>query len=149
MAKSRNRRRRDTNDIANRRLTVFDSLSNLVRRVEQRSPSLRIYEDRRFWHPEGDYAPVGVFRQRSARRLIEAAPTRRRTDGTTGVGKSFRGFRPPVIRAFAKPDEVLVCVRRSTRREVLHALGRTGRGSGAKKMPRLTWRSKISCRRRK
>lgn len=44
---------------------------------------------------------------------------------------------------FSLPKETTVCVRRGVRREVLHAMGRTGKGSG--KPRRFTSTSKIKC----
>lgn len=46
--------------------------------------------------------------------------------------------------AFSDPLTVTECVRRRVRREVLHALKKTGRGSGGGKK-RRTWRSMIKC----
>jgi len=43
----------------------------------------------------------------------------------------------------ARPDKVGICVRRKERREVLHALNRTGKGARAKR--RLTDTSKFHC----
>jgi len=140
MAKRRNRR--DDSSIANRRLPEVEYTP---RRSQLKTPNLRIYEDRRQWHPEGIDAPAGVLRQRSARRLVETKSSERRLPAA-----SRRSFAPRMsspITAFAEPREVLVCVRRSQRREVLHALKRTGSGTSSKK-PKLTWRSKISCRRK-
>lgn len=140
MAKRRNRR--DDSSIANRRLPEVEYTK---RRSQLNTPNLRIYEDRRLWHPEGINAPAGVLRQRSARVFVEATTPQRRTPAASRRGFSPRMSSP--ITAFTEPKEVLVCVRRSQRREVLHALKRTGAGTSSKK-PKLTWRSKISCRRK-
>jgi len=44
---------------------------------------------------------------------------------------------------FTRPDTALLCLRRQTRKEVLHALKRTRRGSGGSK--KWTWKSKERC----
>lgn len=44
-----------------------------------------------------------------------------------------------------QPNPTLVCVRRSQRKEVLHALKKTG-GRGARRKPRRNWTSAISCK---
>lgn len=41
------------------------------------------------------------------------------------------------------PDKALICVRRKARREVLHALRRTGKGAGSKR--RYTFASEYHC----
>lgn len=47
--------------------------------------------------------------------------------------------------SFADPARIVACVRRKRRAEVLHALNKTGRGSGSGKK-RRTYSSDISCR---
>lgn len=54
----------------------------------------------------------------------------------------WRGSLAPV--QFRAPNQVIVCVRRKTRREVLHALNLTGRGSGGGRRRRNVW-SSIGC----
>lgn len=52
-------------------------------------------------------------------------------------------FSPTV--SFVDPKRVVVCVRRKTRAEVLHAKKKTGRGS-RRKSPKRNWYSSISCK---
>lgn len=46
--------------------------------------------------------------------------------------------------SFRVPDQVALCVRRKQRKEVLHAMAKTGRGY--RKKPHYNFWSKISCR---
>lgn len=85
---------------------------------------LSLYEDRRSFHPLRSVRPAGVVSRRSQRRLIETST--------------------PSTLTFASPRKVLVCVRRKTRRQVLHALNRTGRGARSKKHQNNF--SRVSCR---
>lgn len=94
------------------------------------------YEDRRNWRPE-------------------PAPVRAAT--LFSVGITTRNKRPPPARPyklqsgtlatlkFREPDKVPVCVRRKIRAQVLHALGKTGRGRGGGKK-HYNAQSSISCR---
>lgn len=47
-------------------------------------------------------------------------------------------------RAFDDPARVVICKRRQRRREIMFALKKTGKGSGAKKR-RINERSKVRC----
>lgn len=91
---------------------------------------LQVFEDRRLFHPLGKNRPAASF-QRSRHRL-QVSPSSWRFKLSVPVG----------IR-FARPKEVLVCVRRRMRRAVLHALGIAGSGAMAK--PTYNWTSAISC----
>lgn len=91
--------------------------------VPVRSTPWQEYEDRRRYHPEGRYRPPAAA-IRDARRLI-AGPAH-----TIG---------------FKQPNRVLLCQRRHQRREVLHALQRTGKGSRARTRRRSYW-SDVSCK---
>lgn len=46
---------------------------------------------------------------------------------------------------YADSLHTLVCVRRGVRREVLHALKKTGRGGGRHRLPHWHWHSHIDC----
>lgn len=96
---------------------------------------LTSFEDRRSYHPEGDFRPARGFRL-----------FRHRVNVPSRARFSPQKFLSPSATVFNAPQEVLVCVRRSVRREVLHALGRTGKvGQGR---PHRNWLSSVSCRRR-
>lgn len=78
-----------------------------------------------------------------------------RDDGTVaGYGPVHVRSRMLPVRAqvrlsFHQPERTLVCVRRQTRRRVLHALQKIGRGRGTKKPKRARWTAKsyIRCKR--
>ncbi|UOF79228.1 hypothetical protein [Microviridae sp.] len=125
MAKSRSRTRseglRETPAFANRRLTA---LTYTIRPANL----LQAIEDRREFHPERAARPARSF-SRSVHTL--AAP-------------AGRPGRVPVGVTFENPTKVLVCVRRKSRREVLFAMGRTGRGSARGRRRRSEY-SDIQC----
>lgn len=87
--------------------------------VRQRT-FLQEVEDRRVWHPLRERAPAGVFSRREERRLVER--DRRSSDPF-----------PSLRLGFAVPEKVAVCVRRKTRREVIHALNKAGGGVSRKR----------------
>lgn len=152
MAKS-NRRRRDNNTIANRRLPPTNY--KLSRDDARRQLSfdffrdMRPIEDRRTWHPEGPARPARSFRQ-ARHRLVWTNPVRKSlpnfSSDPVNVFRSLWRSVPYAI-GFENPDSVLVCARRRIREQVLHAFRKTGR-RGQKK-PRFSFYSKISCKRRK
>lgn len=109
----------------NQPLLPFDSLP---------FTELTTVEDRRTFHPRGEVREARSFRTphhqlvyRPAAPVIMGHPNR-----------------IPQSVAFHAPREVLVCVRRKTRKEVLHAFNKTGK-SGQKR-PRRNHYSSISCK---
>lgn len=91
---------------------------------------LRLVEDRR------TFSPVRVAPSRTPRqvaRVLMAAPSSR----SSSLGKQVLVFRIPKSTA--------VCVRRSVRKEVIHALGRAGTKV---RRPKRNAMSSISCRRK-
>jgi len=100
-----------------------------------RSPvlsSLGEWEDRRAFNANSPLRNHITFRSRSSADIVANKPT------------PVRQVSRP---AFRDPQDVVVCVRRKQRKEILHALGRTGRGA-RRARPRLTASSHISCRRK-
>ncbi|AZL83019.1 hypothetical protein [Apis mellifera associated microvirus 41] len=98
------------------------------------SPSfLASYEDRRLYHPDRSMRPVVSFVKSAARVVARQRPSFRQPSQTKA------------ILAFADPSRVLVCLRRSIRREVLHA--KRIAGSGGMRRPRRNALSSISCSR--
>lgn len=85
-------------------------------------------EDRRQYHPAGQYRPAS-----SPRKAV--APTSIAKRSAMSVGHPYR--------VFNAPSHVAICVRRKVRDEVLHALGKTGRGSGRPRR-RTQW-SNVKC----
>lgn len=115
-----------------------DPLRALVQRQAIRLPpvlplsSYKIPADRREWHPEGKFRPAGTISRRDqARIVVKSAPARTRNDISNRVG-------------FAVPKKVSVCVRRKQRKEVIHALRLTGKGSRSPRRIR-DWYSDIDC----
>lgn len=99
-------------------------------------------EDRRFWHPAKARLSMPFPRQYH-RQDGQVALQDRRIQLYRGVP----GLLPHLRLQFREPKQTLVCIRRQARRQVLFALRRTGRGSGAAKRPRWTTESFIQCRR--
>lgn len=98
-------------------------------------PKLTPIEDRRTFHPFGETRPARSF-LRSHPKLIARTPT------PSMLIRSPDLVTPGV--AFQAPRDVLVCVRRKRRKEVLHALNHTGK-SGQKRPRRNFW-SEVSCK---
>lgn len=132
-------RQRDTNDISSHPHTTIHITPKLLPalrlrpaidtvRAIKRSHLNQSLEDRRRHHPLGVHAPPAVKHHRGARRIVA-------TPGA--LSRSLQRFKLPL--------QVMVCLRRKARREVLHALHRTGKG-GARKNRRRNEYSDISCK---
>lgn len=107
-----------------REFLVLDELAKPARRAfypsETTLPDLRLFEDRRTWKP--GYAPPSRLEGRRLDSgvvpLFHITPARKNAPGAVlGVPRAI---------AFAKPEQVAVCIRRERRREVLHAHGVAG-----------------------
>ena len=149
MAKNNKNRRRDVSTIANPRLPPVNN--RYVTRLPQ-SPllKLRLFEDRRRWHPEGKYAPARSFSRSRHRLKVGEAPETVRRSGQTSRRDTRYAPKlryPSATIGFTAPSSVLVCVRRNMRRQVLHALRKTGKVG--QRRPRRSWYSSISCKRRR
>lgn len=120
------------------------------------SPSPLILEDRRTWHPEGDYRPSeSLFR--ADHHVVEVFPADEPAvrPGRSQRPSTVRQIRPntrsrPRMRGkprfkYQHPKGVAVCVRRHQRKEVLFALKRTGKGARARR--RRNYQSEVSCSR--
>lgn len=127
---------RDVIAIANRSPLLPRSLTfrPLVSPVD-----LTVFEDRRTFHPERDQRPARSF-SKALHRLVVKEPLRN-PDRFASL-RAFPASIPTRI-GFEDPKRVLICVRRKRRKEVLHALKKTGRGG--QKKPRRSWYSSISC----
>ena len=133
-------RRKSKNHYSNNsRGRVFPT-SNPNRRLPlervTRSPSyLQKLEDRRTFHPEKNYRPLSHVR--NAAKLI-------------AVDRTYSNNKRPIPShtkariAFADPKRIALCIRRQKRKEVLHALNKTGK-IGQKKPQRNEY-SSISCK---
>lgn len=130
MARRGRRSERDTVDIANpllERRNALTSVDELLRAYEAFDTSLMELEDGRQWHPLREDRPAQSVRR--ADRMF--------TDSVV----AFDDRRPS--RRFAHPPGVAVCIRRKTRREVLHALRKTGGGGSRKR--KYNWKSFVKC----
>ena len=92
-------------------------------------------EDRRTFHPELYKRPARSFF--NSTHTIVARPLTQR------MLKKGKNYISPGL-AFQAPENVLVCHRRKTRTEVLHALGKGGRTG--QKTPRRNHYSNVSCK---
>ena len=129
---SRSRRnRRDNVSIANRRLPYF---SSSPRSMSQ----LSLIEDRRVYNPLGSLSPARSI-SRNTHALV--VPNDRVSPSRSRSNRSF--LSPPSFVGFQAPKKVLVCVRRQRRKEVLHALKKTGRVG--QRRPRFSDYSSIKC----
>ena len=97
---------------------------------------LRQIEDRRLHHPERFDRPALNFRGMPAPVVVGRSSAKRSTKPVTWPSHVIR---------FEVPKDVLTCVRRSRRRQVMFATKKTG--AGAKSPRRFSWRSKLSCKR--
>lgn len=114
---------------------AFSPPRTLTPRVVQVRPvaDLRQVEDRRAYHPLGPMRPPKAWSGHAV------TPVKPKT-----THKKFQRQLPFGLQ-FAAPKETLVCVRRKRRKEVLHALKKTGKGAGRRKKPRRNFYSWISC----
>lgn len=135
--KSRNRsqRRRVTTANTNRRLPTLSLDSIRIGHQFDLEDFLPV-EDRRVFHPEGDLAPPRTTRGTTSR-LVVAEPAR-----SLPSKDMFAHLRVPSGVQFEQPD-VLICVRRQQRKEVLHATNKAGKRG--QKSPRRSAFSDIKC----
>lgn len=109
-------------------LSYVDAHRQWQRHMAEKIDNLREVEDRREYHPlETQRAPRTVH-HRDARRLV-AVPSLH--------------FSP--FNKFNVPEQVIRCIRRKIRREVMHALKLRGKGSGKRHRKRDEW-SDVHCR---
>lgn len=103
----------------------LDNYSSSVRSLDTQ------VEDRRTYTPAGRSARPPAS---SRRHLAKTKPTK------------LTAFAQQAIQTFAHPKSVLICLRRKMREEVLHALGKSGKGSRFQKKPKYNQHSNIRCR---
>lgn len=148
MARGRSiRGRRDDFSISNRRLP---SLPVRIRPASPKTYHRRLieYEDRRLYNPLQKAASPVSFQNR---RVYYTPVQRQRTRSPLSVqdGMALQSQiawgSVPVRLGFQRPESVVVCARRSIRKQVMHALGHAGKGG--QKKPVFNELSKISCRR--
>lgn len=88
--------------------------------------ALRDIEDRRTYHPQGKQRPARSIDKPTHRLVMPVHPK------APAQNKRTQAPRMPHTVQFAAPKKVLVCIRRKTRKEVLHALNKTGKGARAR-----------------
>lgn len=132
--RSKFRRTRDTTVIANQRLRSTNSQIDL-------EDFLRSIEDRREFHPDGPSRSARSFNSDRHRLVVPAREPVHR-DNFDHMSSTLYAA-PPAAVGFENSDKVIVCVRRGIRKEVLHALGKTGKGG--QKRPRRSEYSDIQC----
>lgn len=143
MARSR-RTRRDTSAIANRRLPRSQTPSVSPRRMQ--SDFLRSVSDGRFFNPEPSYVSQRSLSGLRHRLKLYEPRARRIVSSRHESSVQMRSVQSSVPTAigFTAPKSMLVCVRRQQRREVMHALNKSGRGG--QKRPRFNEFSKVRCK---
>lgn len=126
------RRRRSKSEVITHALDVFAPPRTLAPLIKPYSEAAdyRLIEDRRTHHP------LDFFRPPLATDGGHIAPVR--------VTKKPFKTQLPFGLQFAAPEKTLVCVRRNQRKEVLHALRKTGRGR-SRKSPRRNYLSGVRC----
>jgi hypothetical protein len=96
------------------------------------SPTLTQYSDGRTFHPEGPHRPLNALSKPAGRLKLKQGPQRQLSQSKASL-------------TFSEPSNVLVCLRRWARKEVLHAKGIAGKSFKMKKRI-LRPSSSISCR---
>lgn len=96
--------------------------------LDQARAIVRAIEDRRTFHPLRELRPARATRRASARTVVSPA--------------KLAGRFPPTGLSFSVPRDVAVCVRRKTRREVIFAFKKAGKGSRARKRRRNAFSDK-------
>lgn len=135
MAKGKSKGRRDlSTSVSNGTLSVP--------RVTPSSVDLAQVQDRRLYHPEAAHRPP-LSLSGGRTRLKAAAPLPSKKQAPSRV-RTIQAQVVPVGVAFRDPTGVLVCVRRKIRKEVLHALNKTGYGK-KRRRPRRSRYSGIRC----
>lgn len=104
---------------------------------------LRVFEDRRAFHP--DIVRPAFALPRSASRLVVHPNVNKPRPVPYSLGPTLRGSIPHRI-GFEVPRQVVLCVRRQRRREIMHALGVAGRGGvGRGRKRRTNEYSEVGC----
>lgn len=109
--------------------------------------SLNEVEDGRLWHPDPDAGALTIG-GRYARVIVHSRPIIKRSQTLSKWGITDRGIpigvQVPVGIKYHNAFNVINCVRRKVRKQVLFARKKTGRGK-SQRMPRYTWKSAIWC----
>lgn len=120
-------------------IPVVRTVPRIVRVPSPKLSRLILIEDRRVWSPETRFKPTQKGLQRyTSLRTVSGVPTYRLKAKASPRLSVPRGI------AFAEPHRLVLCVRRKQRKQVLHALRKTGKGVKRRNPKRNYW-SSISC----
>lgn len=138
MAKNKNRSGRD------------DPLTSLIQPLPRPSPTIVVapsnyttlleVQDNRAYYPEDTRPALDI----AGRPHTLQYPSPKKTKLNKDRFAYLRAF-PSSRVQFTNSQNVLLCIRRKRRKEVLHALKKTGRGKGKQRRPRRSRYSSISC----
>lgn len=130
--------------------TGRDDLSSLIAPLPRPAPAITLspsnytnlleVQDNRAYYPE-DFRPALDI---AGRPHTLQSPSPKKTKLNKDRFASLRAF-PSSRVQFTNSQNVLLCVRRKRRKEVLHALKKTGRGKRKQRRPRRSRYSSISC----
>lgn len=160
--KSRGRGISTTKSTANRRLPREVTTPNLAAPVRKArraiatghfvtlNATLREAQDRRNWHPAAPlHRPLKTVSGTPSYRLVVAKPKRKsgRSLALSRAADTRRAAADslPHRIAFDAPKEVLLCVRRQRRKEVIFATRKAGAGKAKQRRPRRNQYSEVSC----
>lgn len=121
--------------------SLDDDLLDALTPVEDfPSPSLMEISDARLWHPEPSSRPSNIDGRPATRIVLAEQAATPVWSGTPG--SAYRFNMPRLSLAFEHPSEVVHCVRRKVRRQVIFAKGRNGR---TRRPRRRQWHSRYRC----
>lgn len=113
----------------------------VVETIRHTSPTAyREIEDRRTYHPQRAQRPARSIDKPVHRLVITKGPEHPPTRKPSQAKLSALPHRVQ----FQAPKKVLICVRRQARKEVLHALNKTGKGARARQRHQTPY-SRIKC----
>lgn len=150
--KNRDRRREDERDLTPIASPQTARPSGPAPVIERAPRDLSVIEDRRTFHPEGvnrlprrkTGAPAQFVLRHPDKARRGKSLAQRYLDGLIHQGRrSAKTALQRGQREFQKPQDVLTCVRRQRRKQVIFAKRKQGKGARARR--RRNWRSEFSC----
>lgn len=134
--KRNNQSRRDTRSITNRYTPVAVTSS-----VPWSIVVNNTHADHRQFRPDLVYNPV-LLSGKSSRRILRD-PNRFRDPKNFAILKNLSQTKAKLKQY--SPLRTLICIRRKIRDEVLHALGKTGKGGSNNRKPKFNHNSEVLC----
>lgn len=110
-------------------ITTLGTFRTFQRLATPSVSRLRVYEDRRLWHPDGLARPARSFDRATTLKM--------------GPAKPSRPWQLPSAVNFTAPSRVVLCVRRKIRKQVMFAKHKAGRGG--QRPPRWSYWSSVNC----